>query len=128
MANKPAPRPPRRRAAPTKKAEPPVAKTYKLDMYREEANGIDPFVLDTGEQQISIPPPTGEQLIQISETSVYDGKLLLSRICGDQFDAVWEVIRKEPAGVLLGLLRDLGQHFRVAHISAAPGGVDASPS
>lgn len=104
------------------------AKTYRLDQYREEASGVQPFVLDIGEGEITVPPPTGEQLIQISETSVYDGKTLLKRICGSQFDAVWDAVRNEPAGVLLALLRDMGRHFNVANIAEAPGGPDASPS
>lgn len=103
-----------------------MATTYKLDQYRKECK-IEPFVLDTGEQQIIIQPPTGESMLEISETSIYDGRLLLRRICRDQFDAVWDAVKDEPAPVLLALLKDLGQHFMVANIAEAPGGPVALP-
>ncbi len=100
--------------------------TYKLDQYRKEAK-VEPFVLDVGEQQIIIQPPTGESMLEISETSIYDGRTLLKKICRDQFDAVWGAVKDEPAAVLLALLKDLGQHFMVANIAEAPGGRVALP-
>ncbi len=98
-----------------------AAKTYKLDEYRKEAR-IEPFVLDVGESQVVIQPPTGESMLEIAETSIYDGRTLLRKICRDQFDAVWDIVKDEPAGVLLALLKDMGQHFKVANIAEAPGG------
>lgn len=103
-----------------------AAKTYKLDQYRKEAK-IGPFVLDTGDAQIVIQPPTGESMLEIAETSIYDGRTLLRRICRDQFDAVWDIVKDEPAAVLLALLNDLGKHFMVANIAEAPGGPVALP-
>lgn len=108
-------------------SESTVASTYRLDQYRKECK-ITPFVLDLGETQIVIPPPTGDTVISISETPIYAGRVLLQLICGEQFDAVWDAIKDEPGGVLVGLLQDLGQHFMVAQISAAPGGPVALPS
>lgn len=103
-----------------------AAHVYKLDEYRAELK-IEPFVLDTGETQIVIQPPTGESLLEIADTSVYDGRNLLRRLCRDQFDAVWDVVKGEPAEVLLGLLKDLGNHFMVGTIAEAPGGPIALP-
>lgn len=104
-----------------------MATTYKLDNYRRECK-IKPFVLDTGETQIVIQPPTGDTLLAISETSLYEGRKLLHFICGEQFDAVWELVKDEPGEVLVGLLQDFGKHFMIAQISVAPGGPVALPS
>lgn len=103
------------------------ATVYRLDVYRDES-GIEPFILDTGETQIVIPPPTGEQMLEIAETNYYDGRTLLKRICGDQYDAVWEVMKDEQATVLMRLLKDLGKHFMVANVAEVPGGRVASLS
>ena len=102
-----------------------MATTYKLDQYRKECS-ITPFVLDTGETQIVIQPPTGEMLLVISETPIYEGRKLLKLICGEQYDVMWDLVKDEPGGVLVSLLQDLGRHFMVANIQAAPGGSVAS--
>lgn len=104
-----------------------MAKIYKLDTYRSECD-IEPFVLDAGDTQIVIQPPTGETLMQISETPIMEGRRLLQLIAGEQFDAVWDIVKNEQGGVLVRLLEDLGTHFMVAAISAAPGGPVALPS
>jgi hypothetical protein len=104
-----------------------VGKTYKLDDYRAECD-IEPFVLDTGEMEIVIPAPTGESLLMIAETPISDGRRLLRLIAGDQFEPVWELVKKEQGTVLVKLLQDLGKHFMVATVSEAPGGSGASPS
>lgn len=104
-----------------------MATIHTLDQYRSEA-GVEPFVLDTGaETQIVIAPPTGESLLEIVETSIYDTRALLRKLCRDQFDAVWDLVKDEPAGVLVGLLRDLADHFKVGNIAEAPGGRVALP-
>lgn len=100
--------------------------TYKLDQYRKECK-VTPFVLDTGETQIVIQPPTGETLLTIAETPIFEGRRLLHLICGEQFDTVWDLVKDEPGGVLVNLLQDLGKHFMVASISEAPGGRVALP-
>lgn len=113
-------------ATATSSPVPSGATTYTLDMYRAESR-IEPFVLDTGEETIVIDPPTGETLLVISETSLYEARTLLSLICGAQFDQVWAAVKDEPGNVLVGLLQDLGKHFMVTSIQAAPGGPVALP-
>jgi hypothetical protein len=54
--------------------------------------------------------------------------MLLTLLCGEQADAVWAAVRAEPAGVLVALLQDLGQHFMIMSVQEAPGGSDASPT
>lgn len=107
--------------------EPSEATVYRLDVYRDES-GIEPFVLDTGDAQIEIQPPTGEQMLAIAETNYYDGRTLLKLICGDQHEAVWEVMKSEQATVLMRLLKDLSKHFKLANVAEVPGGHVASLS
>lgn len=100
--------------------------TYSLDRYRTEAH-IAPFILETDTDRIEIPPPTGETLLTIGETPIVNTRTLFELLCGDEFNRVWDAVRHEPAGVLVGLLQDLGKHFMIMSVQEAPGGFDASP-
>lgn len=111
---------------PTNGSGPSTPTTYSLDRYRTEAH-IVPFLLETDTDTIEIPPPTGETLLTIGETPIVQTRALFELLCGDQFDAVWAAVRHEPAGVLVGLLQDLGKHFMVMSVQEAPGGFGASP-
>lgn len=105
----------------------PETTIYKLDTYRAESK-VTPFVLDTGSHTIVIPPPTGETVLRIGETPTFETRVLFKLLCGTEFDMVWDAVKDEPAGVLVGLLNDMGRHFMVAAVSDVPGGFDASPS
>jgi hypothetical protein len=104
-----------------------VATTYKLDQYRKECR-ITPFVLDTGETQIVIAPPTGEAVLDLTEATIFEGRRVLMMMCGQQFEAVWDVVKDENGEVLVALLADLAGHFKIAQIQEAPGGRVALPS
>lgn len=106
---------------------PSGTRTYALDTYRAESH-IDPFVLDTDTERIVIPPPTGETLLTIGETPMTQARTLFMLLCGEQFDRVWEAVRHEPSGVLIALLQDMGSHFMIMGVQAAPGGFGASPN
>lgn len=104
-----------------------TSKTYKLDQYRAECD-IEPFVLDTGADQIVIAPPTGEVLLQIAEAGVYDVRKLMELLCRDQYEVVWAAVKDEDAGVVVNLMRDLVEHFMIGTLQGAPGGLVALPN
>lgn len=95
-----------------------MAKTsYKFADYRKEGRPTD-FVLDVdGERRVTIPPPDAETLLLIEEAGSSRRRLQL--LCGEQFGAVWELIRHEDPSVMIGLGDDMASHFR---IEAPPGG------
>jgi hypothetical protein len=99
---------------------------YKLDQYRSEAK-IKPFVLDTGDEQIIVNPPTGDALVQIGETPLNQTRRLISLLCGEQFEPIWKLIHNESYEVMAGLVNDMVQHFKIDQ-GILPGGGGASPT
>lgn len=85
---------------------------YQWDKYQREAK-TDPFVLDTGEQQIVVRPPTTETILEIGETPLDQGRRLLQLLCGDQFDTVYELVKDAPATAMTALVKDMVAHFGV---------------
>lgn len=99
-----------------------MAKTFKFDRYKREARA-DPFVLEADDNlTISIPPPDGDTVLEIEESR--SSRRTLELLCGEQFEAVYELIRREPASVLNSLVNDMVEHFGLA--AAPPGGTRAS--
>lgn len=99
-----------------------MAKTYKFNRYKTEAKA-DPFDLETDDgQTISIPPPDGDTVLEIEESR--SSRRTLELLCGEQFDAVFDLVRHEPASVLNALVNDMVVHFGLS--AAPPGGGRAS--
>lgn len=99
-----------------------MAKTYKFNRYRTEARA-EPFVLETDDGAISIPPPDGDTVLEIEESR--SSRRTLELLCGDQqYDQVYELIRHEPASVLNAIVADMVEHFGLAAVP--PGGTRAS--
>lgn len=99
-----------------------MGKTYKFNRYRSEAKA-DPFDLETEDgKMISIAPPDGDTVLDIEESR--SSRRTLELLCGEQFDAVYELIRHEPASVLNSLVNDMVGHFGL--VAAPPGGTRAS--
>lgn len=100
---------------------------YKLDKYRKEAQG-EPFVLEVDDKRsIVIEPPTVEDIIEIGETPLNNGRRMLQLICGEQFDEVWELISQDPGSMLVPLVVDMAKHFKINTMSQVPGGFVALP-
>ncbi|MGQ0774546.1 MAG: hypothetical protein ACT4NY_09035 [Pseudonocardiales bacterium] len=95
------------------------AQMYRWDDYVAEADN-EAFVLDTGDMQIIILPPTAEAIIDIEESDSTRDSLEL--LCGEQWDAVWELIRDQPGSVLQGLVCDMGRHFGISGEARPPVG------
>lgn len=80
---------------------------------------IAPYLIEDVDPVIEIPAPeTAEQMLAIGaffnnegEFRIADAKAVLEVVCGDQFAAVWNLVRREKLPVLLGLIRDMGEHF-----------------
>ncbi|GGM75502.1 hypothetical protein GCM10012275_52730 [Longimycelium tulufanense] len=100
-----------------------MGKTYKFDRYVQEAKA-EPFVLDAGDVEIVIQPPDGETVLEIEQCG--STRVMLELMCGDQFDAVYELVRSQPASVLRDLSLDMARHFSIAPDQAPPGGLRAS--
>lgn len=103
---------------------------YSFQQYMTEAR-IRPFELEAppaeGEAEprvISIDPPTGDDLLAVTENSDRPRKVL-QILCGDKFDDVIELVGPAPAQVLTALIGDMTEHFGM---TAAPGDSGASSS
>ncbi len=98
----------------------------KFSEYRREAKP-EPFILvDDDGEEIVIDYPDTERLMDISETPQTQPRRMLAKICGDQFDQVWELVRHEPIEVVSDLVSDIAEHFGLANAQEAPGGSGAS--
>ncbi|GEL19363.1 hypothetical protein [Pseudonocardia asaccharolytica] len=98
-----------------------MAREYDFDSYLAEARPTD-FVLKAGDERIVIEPPDGETVVLLDEATT--GRRVLELICGDQFGAVWELVRHRHSGVLNKLARDIAKHFGLDQ--PPPGGGRAS--
>lgn len=101
---------------------------------------VEPYVIDDVVPPISIPAPeTVEQQLALMEVfssdgkfRIADGRRILSIICGDQFEAVWALVRREKLAVLLEFIDDMSRHFAEQGAledvgeADAPGGSGAS--
>lgn len=104
-----------------------AGKTFKLDAYRREAK-ITPFILDAGTEKITVTPPTGERLIEIGETPMNQTRRLLSLLCGDQWDKIYELLANESYEIMQALVTDMVEHFKINEGGVMPGGGGASPN
>lgn len=102
---------------------------YTLDKYIAEAE-VEPFVLDLGgdKGEVTINAPTGDSMVEISETPMNQTRVIFELLCGEeQFDVVWEAVRYLPGSVLQGILLDMLRHFKLfAEVRNIPGGSRAS--
>lgn len=99
---------------------------YSFQQYLSEAK-VQPFVLETGLEdpaEISIAPPSGDALLTISENGGSPRKVL-ALLCGEQYEAVMDLVGPAPAEVMAALIEDLLAHFG---IGGEPGDSDASSS
>ncbi|HEY9408818.1 MAG TPA: hypothetical protein VIP77_04485 [Jiangellaceae bacterium] len=90
----------------------PTGKPNSLDRYRAEAKG-EPFVLwIDDDEKIEIPRPTGDQMFEAEEAyRSGTSKDVIYAICGDQADALLEVVGKEDHAVVASIAKDIQEHF-----------------
>jgi hypothetical protein len=99
-----------------------VAKTYDFDDFLREARPTA-FILRVSEEQtITIEPPNSETMLLLDEASTARRQLEL--LCGDQWQAVFALVREKHTGVLNALAMKLMKHFGVDQ--AVSGGGRAS--
>jgi hypothetical protein len=97
----------------------------KFSEYRKEAK-TEPFVLiDDDGAEIALEYPDSEQLIELSELPQNQPRALLAKLCGDQYDKIWELVRHEPIDVLNALVQDITEHFGLRTAQDLPGGSKA---
>lgn len=86
-------------------------KKYQLARYRAEAAKA-PFELIVDDKTtISIPPPSTDVVLQVTETGNVREQLRL--LAGDQYERLMKAIGDEPGSILKPLLRDLTEHFNL---------------
>lgn len=134
---------PRKRKKVTPKPPKPVGTFARLRAEAAKATGakpVEPYVLT---QDVVIPAPeTAEQqdaIMNIAGEGAFllkDAKRLLEVTCGDQFPAVWELVRHEHVAVMFQLIQDMAAHFGAQELANDddeveeedfPGGSEASP-
>jgi hypothetical protein len=105
------------------KTAPAAAKKSRYAALRDQARArhkaITPYMFDGTEPPTPITAPeTIERATALAELLDNDGhfeyqsiKRLFATVCGDAFDAVWPVIKDEPAELLLMLINDINTHF-----------------
>ena len=97
-------------------------RTYRFDRYVAEARA-EPFVLElAGGEQISIPAPDGDTVLEIEESR--SSRRTLELLCGDEYERVRELVGGAPASVLTALVSDMVEHFGLTPVP--PGGGSAS--
>lgn len=122
--------------APKPAAKKGVFARLKAEAGKEQAT-VEPYVIDDVEPPIVITAPTEtERQLGIAELfgsegefEVKDARRILELVCGDAFEQVWELVRREHVSVMLALITDMGQHFQAAISGGAgdfPGGSEAS--
>ena len=82
---------------------------YSFDSYRKSA--LTPFVLELEDRTITIPVPDGETVLEIEEAG--SSRRRLELLCGEHFDEVFDLVRKEDPSVMLGLTEDMVEHFNL---------------
>ncbi|MGH3475291.1 MAG: hypothetical protein ACRDQD_00475 [Nocardioidaceae bacterium] len=90
----------------------PTGKPNSLARYRNEVKG-EPFVLwIDDDEKIEIARPTGDQMFEAEEAfNTGTSKDVITAFCGDQADALLEVIGKEDAAVVAAIAKDMQEHF-----------------
>jgi len=90
----------------------PTGKPTSLERYRNEVKG-EPFVLWLDDdEKIEIARPTGDQMFEAEEAfNTGTSKDVIIAFCGDQADALLEVIGKEDAAVVAAIAKDMQEHF-----------------
>lgn len=115
--------PPRtRKTAPAQKvpAKPASAWARLKAQALADRPDLDPYELDAVDPPILISAPeTVEQQLALAEMfsaegsfRIADARRILQVVCGEQFDAVWALVRHEKLPVLIALIGDMGQYFR----------------
>lgn len=83
----------------------------------------DPFVLELhDEQELRIPAPDGDTVLEIEESR--SSRRTLELLTGEHYEVVFDLIRHQPASVLNGLVGDMVEHFGLSAVP--PGGGRAS--
>ena len=101
-----------------------MGKTFKFDQYLKEADR-PPFELELEDGSIiSIPVPDGDTTFEIEEAGT--SREMLTLMCGDQADAVFDLIGSENGTVIRALTKDMAKHFGLAPEQAPRGGLRAS--
>lgn len=94
-----------------------------------------PYLFDGTEPPTEISAPDtadrGTALAQLLDRGISDGEVrrLFEVVCGDAFDAVWEVVGPEPIEVLFPLFQEINEHFAAVPAEDGedlPGGDSAS--
>lgn len=104
-----------------------MAKIYKLELYRKEAE-IPPFELEIEEGRIiSIPCPDGDTVLELSEVPMNEARRMLQILWADQYEELIGIVGKAPSPVLPALAADMLKHFKIGALIQAPGGQRALP-
>lgn len=100
----------------------------KFSEYRKETKP-EPFILvDDDGNDIVIPVPDTEVMLDLSEVPQNELRRILRTMCQDQYEAVYELVRHEPFDVLNELVYDMLTHFGYDPSQTVPGGTGASSS
>jgi hypothetical protein len=104
------------------------------DQARAEHKPREPYEFDGTEPPTPITAPdTVERVTAVAELVDRNGgfdfgslRKLFAAVCGDGYPAVWNVVKDEPAPVLMLLINDIQEHFNTvpgAEGDDLPGGV-----
>ena len=87
----------------------PAKRNHSLARYRAEATKKPfEFIIDA-EKSMFFEQPDADTMLIIDQAANSEEAMRL--LTGDQFDALMEVIGKEPGGVLKLLSEDMQEHF-----------------
>lgn len=88
-----------------------MAKSYDFDTYLAEARPTSFELRVSAEQTIRIEPPDAETLLRLDEART--ARRTLELLCGDQWPAIFELIKHRHSGVLEKLSIDIRRHFNL---------------
>lgn len=92
------------------------------DEARAKRGTVEPYMFDGTEPPTPIMSPTTvDQVTAVAEIMDGNGdfdvthmRRLFQIVCGDAFDAIWQVVKDEPFEVLFLLVNDMNEHFYAA--------------
>jgi hypothetical protein len=100
---------------------------FVIDQFRKDAGSLEPFELDDGQGgEIVIHPPDSEAVLDINDYRDQP-RVILQKLCGDEYERVWELVRHEPPGVLNAMVEAMVKTF-YPNAQDVPGGTRALSS
>lgn len=91
-----------------------MSKIGKLSELRKSAKKVEPYVLDTGEEKITVNPPGTRALLSMGKHQ-NDPEKVLELLTGDAFDAIYDAIADEPVDVFNALIEDIMEAFGLSN-------------